>query len=516
MYRYLKQRGIQPWLDAEDLLPGQNWEVEIPNAIDEADVILVCLSKNSVNKEGYIQKEITFALDKALEKPEGTIFVIPVKLEECDVPKRLNLYQWVDYFRTDERKRLLKGLDLRSTNLGDEVAPVMVENTRRRSFEDKNRQITEEAIAREKAEHDQREKESAEKLVREKLEREKTEKDVADKLARDKAEREQVEKDATEEFAREKAKKLAYEKARQADLWKEHQQERIENIQKFFSKNGKRLSIIGGGIVLIFLFAYMISGIDFPLRPEIIKVSSTPPTPTPEFDIGSTMVSEIDGMTLIYVPAGEFTMGSDMGSSAEQPVNIVYLNSYWIDKTEVTTSMYAECIVDGECSLPSVNTRYFDPAYPKHPMVYISWNQANEYCVWAGRKLPNEAQWEKAARNTDSRLFPWGNNMPSINLLNFNLNNNDTTEIGSYPQGASLYGVLDMSGNVSEWVSSLYLPYPYNEGDGREALSDGFRVLRGGSWKADSSEVRSTYREKADPTTSSDEVGFRCMLDVTP
>ncbi len=108
---------MDPWLDAEKLLPGENWEVEIPKALFASDVILVCLSKNSVNKEGYVQKEIVFALDKAMEKPEGTIFIVPAKLEACDVPQRLNHYQWVDLYR-DGYKRLMLSLNKRATQLG--------------------------------------------------------------------------------------------------------------------------------------------------------------------------------------------------------------------------------------------------------------------------------------------------------------------------------------------------------------------------------------------------------------
>ena len=132
LYRYLKQHGIQPWLDQEDLLPGENWEVEIPRALNNSDVILVCLSKNSINKEGYVQKEIVFALDKALEKPDGTIFIIPAKLEECEVPKRLNRFQWVDLFRSDSNKRLLLGLNKRALDLGSDISPVILEDMRQR------------------------------------------------------------------------------------------------------------------------------------------------------------------------------------------------------------------------------------------------------------------------------------------------------------------------------------------------------------------------------------------------
>lgn len=144
LYAYLKQHGIQPWLDQVNLLPGQNWEVEIPKAIDTADVILVCLSKNSINKEGYVQKEITFALDKALEKPEGIIFLIPVKLEECDVPKRLSLYQWVSYFNSDGRRRLVLSLYVRAEGLGEEISSVILDVTQK--TRPNSRHVTSDAV----------------------------------------------------------------------------------------------------------------------------------------------------------------------------------------------------------------------------------------------------------------------------------------------------------------------------------------------------------------------------------
>ncbi len=117
LYRYLKRRGLQPWLDAEDLLPGQAWQVEIPQAIETSDAIIICLSKGSVDKEGYVQKEIKFALDKALEMPEGRIFLIPARLEECDVPRSLSAYHWVDLFDEGGHEKLMKSLKLRAEQL---------------------------------------------------------------------------------------------------------------------------------------------------------------------------------------------------------------------------------------------------------------------------------------------------------------------------------------------------------------------------------------------------------------
>jgi len=118
LYKRLKDDGVDAWLDAESLIPGQNWQVEIPNAIRTSDVVLVCLSGNSVNKEGYVQKEIKFALDIADEKPEGTIFIIPARLENCETPSRLSMYHWVDLYEPDGYERLMRALRMRATDIG--------------------------------------------------------------------------------------------------------------------------------------------------------------------------------------------------------------------------------------------------------------------------------------------------------------------------------------------------------------------------------------------------------------
>ena len=118
LYHYLLDQGIDAWLDEEKLLPGQDWNLEISKALDSSDIIVVCLSKSSVDKEGYVQREIKVALDKALEKPDGTIFIIPARLEECELPYRLKPYQWVDLFENGGREKLRKAMELRAANLG--------------------------------------------------------------------------------------------------------------------------------------------------------------------------------------------------------------------------------------------------------------------------------------------------------------------------------------------------------------------------------------------------------------
>jgi len=114
IYKRLKSDKFDPWLDEEKLIPGQDWQQEIPKAVRKADVVLVCLSRGSITKAGYVQKEITYALDVADEQPEGTIFLIPLKLEECDVPERLSRWHWVNYFEKSGYKKLLDALHMRA------------------------------------------------------------------------------------------------------------------------------------------------------------------------------------------------------------------------------------------------------------------------------------------------------------------------------------------------------------------------------------------------------------------
>ena len=261
-------------------------------------------------------------------------------------------------------------------------------------------------------------------------------------------------------------------------------------------------------------------------------------TPTPELGIGSTIVSEIDGMVMVYVSEGEFTMGSDADSAfsecqkfkpdcqrdwyvASAPLHTVHLDAYWMDQTEVTNEMYAKCVDAHVCISPSQtksHTRYSyygNPEFGNYPVIYVDWFMAKNYCEWAGRRLPTEAEWEKAAHSTNASIYPWGNEAPKKNLLNYKWTEvGDTTEVGSYPNGVSPYGMLDMAGNVSEWVSSLYLAYPYSRNDGREDESaSGSRVLRGGGWNHIEPFVFSFGRSGNNPTESGNTSGFRCASD---
>jgi formylglycine-generating enzyme required for sulfatase activity len=220
---------------------------------------------------------------------------------------------------------------------------------------------------------------------------------------------------------------------------------------------------------------------------------------------------------MVYVPAGEFTTGSNAS---------IYVDAFWIDKTEVTNAMYARCVQARQCSSPhsfrsNSRSHYYDgSAFDDYPVIFVSWRDARNYCTWAGARLPTEAEWEKAARGTDSRLYPWGDDFPrSGDLLNFQ--SFDTSRVGSYPDGASPYGALDMAGNVAEWVADWFSPSYYSnppaESNPPGPGSGEYRVWRGGSWAHSSVEaLRTSSRTGNLPSDYNAVIGFRCARDAGP
>jgi formylglycine-generating enzyme required for sulfatase activity len=257
----------------------------------------------------------------------------------------------------------------------------------------------------------------------------------------------------------------------------------------------------------------------------------TPAAPPADASLGDTWTRPADGMVMVYVPAGEFEMGSTEGDANEQPVHTVLLDGFWIDRTEVTNAQYLRCVEAGGCSPPpesSSATRdsyYGNSTYDNYPVTKVHWHLAADYCAWAGARLPTEAQWEYAARGPEGRVFPWGDEFDGTRLNYCDANcpreyadetvddgyAADTAPVGSYPGGASWCGALDMAGNVWEWVADSYGDYP----SGRQVNPTGpasgeDRVLRGGSWVNDRDPARCACRGRGGPGYWLDDFGFRC------
>jgi len=258
---------------------------------------------------------------------------------------------------------------------------------------------------------------------------------------------------------------------------------------------------------------------DTPIPPTDTPIPPTdtpiPPTDTPQriADSPTPSRSPQSFADMILIPAGEFIMGSDTEYENEKPQHTVNLAAYYIDKYEVINALYAECVAAGKCSVPKCDEykdEYKKANKANHPVVCVDGTQAKSYCEYAGKRLPTEAEWEKAARGTDGRNYPWGNEFDGKKLNYFNVR--DTTQVGSYPSGASPYGVMDMAGNVEEWVSSDYKAYPYIANDGREdLLSNNSKVIRGGGWNRSDFDTRAAYRNNyASTSYNSNNLGFRC------
>jgi formylglycine-generating enzyme required for sulfatase activity len=253
----------------------------------------------------------------------------------------------------------------------------------------------------------------------------------------------------------------------------------------------------------------------------------------------TTRLSATDGKTMVLVPAGEFQMGTSDSQLAmlqkdwglnpgvvanETPTFQLSLPDFYIDQTPVTNAEYKKFVdANPKQVVPFVDenvvaafnwektTRSFPAARGNYPVVLVTWHDAVAYCQWAGKRLPTEAEWEKAARGTDARLWPWGNQWDTTKANSKEQQNADLAPVGQFTAGASPYGALDMVGNIWQWTSSLDKAYPYVATDGREdANAAGLRITRGGSWGFGASVDRTSLRNRFAPANVSASIGFRC------
>jgi formylglycine-generating enzyme required for sulfatase activity len=252
------------------------------------------------------------------------------------------------------------------------------------------------------------------------------------------------------------------------------------------------------------------------------------------------LVHPADGAPMVLIPAGPFRMGTNQGEPDEGPEHEVTLSAYYIDVYPVTNARFAQFLnevrthqddsghlylaIGEDTPIRMVGGLYVAQSeFEDHPAAHVSWYGAEAYCLWAGKRLPTEAEWEKAARGKDTRTYPWGEEEPlsSASASNARCNANgyatSTTSVAQFPQGTSPYGCLDMAGNVLEWCadrfqSGYYARSPQRDPTGPQTGTD--RVCRGGCYHFDAWSVRATYRVNMDPAHLIQPTGFRCAMSA--
>ncbi len=300
----------------------------------------------------------------------------------------------------------------------------------------------------------------------------------------------------------------------------------------------KLLSVsIGAGLFGLFLLAWDPQGFAGGARSRTAaRTRGAAPSSSP---------CSVNKPGMVCVPAGSFTMGSYSGDNDEEPPHKVWVDEFLIDKFEVTFEQYNRCVKAGNCRKPHIillsrfknnggkpkkGTKVKVAVDQKFPVVGITWEDADKYCRAIGKRLPTEAEWEKAARGTDARRYPWGSQAPSCRLANIDLCGRKLSEVGKHPKGASPYGAQDMTGNVWEWVADWYDPKFYSKPEaGRNPVGPlnpvdpvtgrlvyRYKVLRGGSYTGSPGPMWTSYRFRLLPNTRGDDIGFRCAYSVKP
>lgn len=287
------------------------------------------------------------------------------------------------------------------------------------------------------------------------------------------------------------------------------------------------------------------------IQPQAEATETFGSTSTEE-SVPTKIIAEPSRAEMVLIPAGTFTMGSEQTTALaecekyftgcnhkewylnEGPVHEVTLDAFYMDVYEVTNAQYQVCVEAGSCTVPDrksspSRSSYFDnPQFADYPVIWVTWDQARSYCEWRGARLPTEAEWEKAARGIDERLYPWGNafedgqgNFCDVNCKETWANHNfddgyaDTSPVGKFPAGSSPFGLHDMGGNVNEWVADIYEADYYAASPSSNPMgpeSGSSHVIRGGSFHTPGQGLRTTARPLSEP--SADHIGFRCALSA--
>ena len=534
----LKDQGWYPWIVPDSIRPGEKWAEAIGRGLDQSGVFVVVLTPSAVNSK-WVVTETNVAIE--LEH-KGQVKFIPVEVESCDVPTLWSAYQSIPFQENYEAglTALIPALtstpsdraeqtsasespphfELTPGSIKSQTSPAMLPDYKRKALE---KQLQDQLELYEKAQEQLSYEQNA--VDRERLKREM------------KAIEREIEQ-------------LRGELARSTDTaTPTRAPDRTVPRVKSLIRSVPRVVWGGFTVVLLLLSVVLGRSVWDRVAPQALA-GATPtvaaPIPMP-LATPAISVAVKDGMELVYVPAGKFLMGSTTDDSYkrdnEKPPHMVDLDAFWIDRTEVTNAMFARFVAVtgyktraeriGSSTVPNPlatweHTTGANWQHPRgsgsdlteleqHPVVHVTWDDADAYCQWAGRRLPTEAEWEKAARGTDGRLYPWGNSWPTGKLSNFDRNVGGTMPVGSYPDGMSPYGALDMAGNVWEWVADYHSEKYYEVSSPRnpQGPSSGIdRVMRGGSWYMEAGNIRAAYRGWDDQTKMNVHVGFRCARSV--
>lgn len=444
----LKAAGYDVWLDQLDIAKGSRWDDAIEAAVERSSTFMIVLAPESIESQN-VKDELSYAIDSGKH-------ILPVVIRPCKIPLRLRRFQYVDF--TDKPykesladiKRLLSNTQrILKTPPGETVL----------TTGEPSPLVTGPLLSRDFA-------------------------TPTEPLHEDKP-------DAPPRFQR---------------------------LIVPVSTVVLALALVGAAVA----FALSRNGAPAATPPPTVTSTYTQPPTLTYTSTAIPLPAEIPdehGVAMRLVSGGDFLMGSEDGMEDEQQVQMLFLDTFYIDKYEVTNQQYRACVQRGACLVPknansATRANYYNkPEFNSYPVVNVDWSMARSYCEWRGTRLPTEAEWEKAARGPEGSIYPWGEEI-SCDRANFSGCQKDTVSVSSFGNSTSAFGVYNLAGNVSEWVSSLYLPYPYNLFDGREDLeAPGERVIRGGSWPSmeGEDEVRSARRQKADPSTAREDLGFRCV-----
>ena len=506
LYHQLDSEGwMDVWFIEARLLPSQNWGPEIIKGVESADVVIALLSKSSYMKEETDYPNLDFVFDALQDSDNKQVFVIPLLLGDDDLPVRLKAWQSIDYFPKNRRKLIYQKMLLSLRDYAQRLG-LSLDKRLPHPAPEKSMQWT--------------------PWLWKKLDGEDFEVETESKPPVS---------DVTRSRQRLRMKLFSG----------------VNNLFVWAAAIGTLLVISVCGLTI----NYLVRGGDtnsFTV-PIISRALTFVPLPTPTLGVGSVRISPVDGMRMVYVPAGEFIMGNNDGADDEKPARSVDLDAFWIDQFEVTNEMYKMCVDAGRCIppdygiareqisgelIPLVKPKiifYADTEFGNYPVSNVTWDDAAAYCTWAERRLPTEAEWEKAARGVDGRTYPWGENLDcsKANVYAFPADKTCAyapTRVGSYENGVSPFGVYDMAGNVTEFVSDFYDYVERSEAVAPIGIfSRDSRVLKGGSWLAPGYVARSANRERWDIIFGNFDYplanGFRCatssavtvtQTDLTP